>query len=160
METYGAPGQGRSVHISVITALALIILWYVVTDVNRHHAATLFLPSPFAVIDKFILTQVDGYGGATLLEHTAWSMWRVFSAFFLASVTAIPIGIMMGVSRYIRGAFDPPIEFYRPIPPLGLLTVGDYLVRDRRGCKNPSNLFGYFRSHGPQCTGWSAFSCH
>lgn len=122
METYGAPGQGRSVHISIITALALIVLWYVVTDATGI-MPPLFLPSPFAVIDKFILTQVDGYGGATLLEHTAWSMWRVFSAFFLACATAIPIGIMMGVSRYVRGAFDPPIEFYRPIPPLAYLPL-------------------------------------
>ena len=29
----------------------------------------------------------------------------------------------MGVSRYARGIFDPPIEFYRPLPPLAYLPL-------------------------------------
>ena len=29
----------------------------------------------------------------------------------------------MGVNRVFRGIFDPPIEFYRPIPPLGYLPL-------------------------------------
>ena len=41
-------------------------------------------------------------------------MFRVFSAFFLACITAVPIGIAMGMSPVARGIFDPPIEeFYR-----------------------------------------------
>jgi taurine transport system permease protein len=47
----------------------------------------------------------------------------VFAAFVLACVTAIPVGIAMGVSRIARGIFDPPIEFYRPIPPLAYLPL-------------------------------------
>ena len=29
----------------------------------------------------------------------------------------------MGVSRFARGIFDPPIEFYRPLPPLAYLPL-------------------------------------
>ena len=29
----------------------------------------------------------------------------------------------MGVSRIARGIFDPPIEFYRPLPPLAYLPL-------------------------------------
>jgi len=47
----------------------------------------------------------------------------VFAAFALACVTAIPVGIAMGVSRIARGIFDPPIEFYRPLPPLAYLPL-------------------------------------
>jgi len=32
--------------------------------------------------------------------------------------TAIPVGLLMGTSRIARGVFDPPLEFYRPLPPL------------------------------------------
>ena len=56
-------------------------------------------------------------------SHFWWSMFRVFSAFGLAVVTAVPIGIAMGVNRYVRGIFDPPIEFYRPLPPLSYLPL-------------------------------------
>ena len=47
----------------------------------------------------------------------------MFGSFFLAVVTAVPIGIAMGMSRLARGVFDPPIEFYRPIPPLACLPL-------------------------------------
>ncbi|MCB2127457.1 MAG: ABC transporter permease subunit, partial [Rhodobacteraceae bacterium] len=32
-------------------------------------------------------------------------------------------GLAMGMSPLIRGIFDPPIEFYRPIPPLAYLPL-------------------------------------
>lgn len=121
-DAYGAPGEGKSVHISFITAIALVALWYLGTESLRL-IPPLFLPSPLAVLDKFIIITLDGFGGSTLLIHTGWSMFRVFSAFFLACITAIPIGILMGVNRYMRGIFDPPIEFYRPIPPLAYLPL-------------------------------------
>jgi taurine transport system permease protein len=33
------------------------------------------------------------------------------------------VGIAMGVSRIARGVFDPPVEFYRPLPPLAYLPL-------------------------------------
>lgn len=50
-------------------------------------------------------------------------MGRVFGAFAPACLTAVPIGIMMGVSRRVRGVFDPLIESYRPLPPLAYLPL-------------------------------------
>ncbi|MFQ5994503.1 MAG: ABC transporter permease subunit [Acidiferrobacterales bacterium] len=127
-DAYGAPGQGNSVAISVATTIALLLVWYVITapiwyEDARPLMRPLFLPSPGAVFDKFIEVATEGFSGATLVEHTLWSMQRVFGAFFLACVTAIPIGIFMGVNRVMRGIFDPPIEFYRPIPPLAYLPL-------------------------------------
>ncbi|HEV7415830.1 MAG TPA: ABC transporter permease subunit, partial [Tianweitania sediminis] len=58
-----------------------------------------------------------------LLEHTLASLGRVLGAFALALVTAVPIGILMGVNRVVRGLFDPIIEFYRPLPPLAYLPL-------------------------------------
>jgi taurine transport system permease protein len=58
-----------------------------------------------------------------LWEHFWWSLVRVFAAFVFACVTAIPVGIAMGVSRIARGIFDPPVEFYRPLPPLAYLPL-------------------------------------
>jgi taurine transport system permease protein len=120
-ESYGAPGQGNGSVISVVTVLALFVAWYAVTALEL--ISPLFLPSPVAVLGKFVDVAVNGFSGTTLLEHTLTSMARVFGAFALAVVTAIPIGVMMGVSRIMRGIFDPPIEFYRPIPPLAYLPL-------------------------------------
>jgi taurine transport system permease protein len=120
-ESFGQPGQGSSVAISVLTVVGLLFLWWLVTSAGW--IRPLFLPSPSAVLAQFHDVATDGFGGSTLLEHALWSLYRVFAAFLLACVTAIPIGIAMGVSRVFRGIFDPPIEFYRPIPPLAYLPL-------------------------------------
>lgn len=120
-KVYGAPGAGYSSHISLITTIALIALWFLATSTGW--VKPLFLPSPFAVYDKFISAMTDGVANSTLAQHAMASLTRVFSAFFLACVTAVPIGILMGVNRYARGIFDPPIEFYRPLPPLAYLPL-------------------------------------
>ncbi len=120
-EAYGAPGTGRSVHISVVTVIALFLLWWAVTRAGL--IKPLFLPPPGAIVTRFVKIWDEGFGGASLWEHTWASLTRVFGAFFLACVTAIPIGIGMGINRFIRGIFDPPIEFYRPIPPLAYLPL-------------------------------------
>jgi taurine transport system permease protein len=120
-EAYGAPGQGASAAISVLTVIALLALWWLITSFG--YIKPLFLPSPAAVGAQFVDVASDGFGGSTLLEHALWSLFRVFAAFLLACLTAIPIGIAMGVSRIFRGLFDPPIEFYRPIPPLAYLPL-------------------------------------
>jgi taurine transport system permease protein len=88
-----------------------------------HWIKPLFLPSPQAVFAKFISVASEGFANSTLAEHIVASLLRVFGAFALACVTAIPVGVMMGVSRHARGVFDPPIEFYRPLPPLAYLPL-------------------------------------
>lgn len=120
-ESYGAPGQGKSGVISIATIIGLFVLWYVAAELEL--VDPLFLPGPAAVLGKFWEVSIEGYGGATLLEHTLISMGRVFGAFFLAALAAIPVGILMGVNRIARGIFDPPLEFYRPIPPLAYLPL-------------------------------------
>ncbi|MEO9523471.1 MAG: ABC transporter permease subunit [Marinobacter alexandrii] len=120
-ESYGAPGHGKSLAISVVTATSLLLLWYIVTAAGW--IGPLFLPSPLAVVARFWEILTEGFAGASLLEHTGWSMLRVFGAFALAMLTAIPIGILMGVNRVGRGLFDPIIEFYRPLPPLAYLPL-------------------------------------
>lgn len=118
---FGAPGDGASGMISLMTATVLIALWFLVTESGW--VKPLFLPSPLAVWDKFMLALTEGVSNSTLWQHTLASIGRVFGAFALALVTAVPIGILMGVNRFVRGLFDPIIEFYRPLPPLAYLPL-------------------------------------
>jgi taurine transport system permease protein len=120
-DAYGAPGQGSSTMVSTITVLTLFLLWWVATRFGW--IPPLFLPSPEAIVLRFAKVLEEGFAGASLWEHTWASLVRVFGAFFLACATAIPIGLGMGVNRLLRGVFDPPIEFYRPIPPLAYLPL-------------------------------------
>jgi taurine transport system permease protein len=118
---YGAPGDGNSGFISLVTALILLGLWFLVTGMGW--VKPLFLPSPFAVYGKFMVAMTDGVANSTLAEHTLASLGRVLGAFAIACVTAIPIGIMMGMISFVRGVLDPIIEFYRPLPPLAYLPL-------------------------------------
>ncbi len=115
------PDTRSSTMISVVTVVALLILWWVATE--RAWLPPLFLPSPESIVRRFLEATKGDVGGTTLAGHFWWSMFRVFSAFGLACVTAVPIGIAMGVNRYMRGIFDPPVEFYRPLPPLSYLPL-------------------------------------
>ncbi len=142
-DPYGAPGTGKSTLISVVTITTLLFAWWLVTDLEL--IRPLFVPSPELVFAKFmkiscfdhyweslavaigaaaeVTSECEGFSENPLHMHILWSLYRVFTSFFLAVVTAIPIGIAMGMNRYARGVFDPPIEFYRPIPPLAYLPL-------------------------------------
>ena len=120
-EAYGAPGNGNSTMISIVTVLGLFVLWWLATHLGL--IKPLFLPSPEAIVARFQKVLAEGFAGASLFEHSTASLARVFGAFALACVTAIRIGIAMGVNRVCRGVFDPPVEFYRPIPPLAYLPL-------------------------------------
>jgi taurine transport system permease protein len=142
-DPYGAPGSGQSTMISILTIVAIMGAWWLVTELKL--VRPLFVPPPSLVFAKFlkiscydhysqqftvfvgarsdVVAECEGFSENPLHRHILASLYRVFSSFFLAVVTAIPIGIAMGVNRIARGIFDPPIEFYRPIPPLAYLPL-------------------------------------
>ncbi len=120
-ETYGVPGQGDSLLISAISGAVIIGIWSLATWLGW--IKPLFLPSPLAIVQKFITIWQDGFANSSLFEHIGVSVARVFGALLLACATAVPIGLAMGMSRVMRGVFDPPIEFYRPVPPLAYLPL-------------------------------------
>jgi len=120
-ETYGVPGQGETLWLSVLSIAAIIFVWWLVTTMVW--VKPLFLPSPQAVLTKFINIWQNGFTNTPFLEHVGISAARVFGAFLLACLVGIPLGIAMGMSPVARGIFDPPLEFYRPIPPLAYLPL-------------------------------------
>jgi taurine transport system permease protein len=99
----------------------LFLAWYLVTRLGL--IKPLFLPSPHAVWLQFYEYLTGIANDKPLWQHFVASILRVAVAFWLAFLTAVPIGIAMGMSRTVRGIFDPPIEFYRPLPPLAYLPL-------------------------------------
>ena len=118
---YKVPGEGSSVAISVVTIVVLLLGWWAVTAAGL--IKPLFLPSPAAVWKTFVEYLTGAANDKPLWEHFIASILRVAAAFWLAVLTAVPVGIAMGMSRVARGIFDPPIEFYRPLPPLAYLPL-------------------------------------
>jgi taurine transport system permease protein len=118
---YRILGEGSSVGMNVASVVGFLALWWLATHLGW--IKPLFLPKPEAIFTAFQQAVAGELDDHPLWVHFLWSMFRVFSAFALAVALGIPIGIAMGVSRYARGIFDPPIEFYRPLPPLAYLPL-------------------------------------
>jgi taurine transport system permease protein len=118
---FKVPGEGNSATISVVTVVSLFVLWFLVTNLGL--IKPLFLPSPQAVWQQFYEYLSGTANDKPLWQHFLASILRVAVAFWAAFLTAVPVGIAMGMSRVARGIFDPPIEFYRPLPPLAYLPL-------------------------------------
>jgi taurine transport system permease protein len=118
---FKVPGEGSSVVISAVTIAVLLLAWYTITALGL--IKPLFLPKPQAVWQQFYEYLTGAANDKPLWQHFLASILRVTAAFWLAFVTAVPVGIAMGMSRVARGIFDPPIEFYRPLPPLAYLPL-------------------------------------
>ena len=113
--------QYATTVLSLVSVLSLLLAWYVVTAL--HLIPELFLPSPAAVWQKFLEVSQQGFMKATLWQHLAESIGRVFIAHFAAIVIGIPVGLWMGLNRWVRAVLDPLIELLRPIPPLAYLPL-------------------------------------
>jgi nitrate/nitrite transport system permease protein len=66
-------------------------------------------------------------GRPTFVDQIWTSLRTVFTGFMLASLVAVPIGILCGVSRGFNAAVNPFIQIFRPVSPLAwlpLVTMG------------------------------------
>lgn len=111
----------RSLKLSTFSVCLMFAAWIFVTSTGL--ANKLFLPPPADVWGAFVKASVKGYQGSTLFEHVTVSVARILAGFLLACLVGIPLGILMGVSKDARALLNPFIEFYRPLPPLGLYTL-------------------------------------
>lgn len=118
---YRQPGEGSTFWISVVTIIALLLVWLAVTELG--YIRPLFLPKPSAIWRAAQQAFAGELDNNPLWVHTYWSLARVLGAFALAVLIGIPVGLAMGLSRVARGLFDPIVEFYRPLPPLAYLPL-------------------------------------
>ncbi|QFY62833.1 ABC transporter permease subunit (plasmid) [Rhizobium grahamii] len=120
MKGFGA-GEGNTVLISMATAVFLIVAWWLIAKLGL--VPRLFLPTPQEVLTQIAAVYRDGYAGASLGEHVSASLFRIATAAAIAIAAGIPMGLLMGLSRWAKGVFDTPIEFYWPLPPLAYLPL-------------------------------------
>ncbi|MBY5357408.1 ABC transporter permease subunit [Rhizobium leguminosarum] len=120
MAGFGA-GEKSTVAISVVTALAILLLWWLVSALGV--VPHLFLPRPDEVLTQIGAIYRDGYAGASLPEHVFASLFRIVVAALIAVSAGIPLGLLMGLNRWAKGVLDAPIEFYWPLPPLSYLPL-------------------------------------
>jgi len=67
-------------------------------------------------------------GKTTYFDQILTSLWTVFVGFLIASLIAIPIGIVSGLSNTLYSALNPLIQIFKPISPLAWLPIVTMVV--------------------------------
>ncbi len=101
--------KNKKVH-GIITFAVLIVLWIIASYI--FNVKEMFLPKPHKVLTSFVSMFVED---AYLLDVWA-SVRRVIGGFVVASVIAIPLGLLMGISTNVASYAEPLISFIRYMP--------------------------------------------
>jgi len=67
-------------------------------------------------------------GKRTFLDQIGTSLIIVMSGFLLASVVAIPVGVVVGLSPTVHAALNPLIQIFKPVSPLAWLPLVTMIV--------------------------------
>jgi NitT/TauT family transport system permease protein len=115
----------RSVYLtaSATTVAALAAGWAVLAYGGLVRPE--FLPAPHLVVQTAIELASDG----TLWTHVRASCFVILTGFALASLLAVPLGILMGSFALVEALLEPIVDFVRYLPvsamiPLLILWVG------------------------------------
>lgn len=95
----------------------------------------IYLPAPHQVVTALVtaFTTPPTQADAPWFHQSLWhSIKIVFSAFFIASLVGIPLGILCGFSNKISQLTEPFVEFFRylPAPAFGALAVAILGIND------------------------------
>ncbi len=102
--------------------LAVIFVWQALSSAGV--IPPYKLPSPIDIVRGFVdLLSVGIPPGHFLYNHVLYSLYRVALGYVIASLIAIPLGLLMGWSDGILRIFRPLIEVIRPIPPLAWIPI-------------------------------------
>jgi nitrate/nitrite transport system permease protein len=79
--------------------------------------------NPAAQVPSFVYT-----GKPTYIDQIVTSLKTVFTGFLLASLIAIPLGVLGGLSGAINAAINPFVQIFRPVSPLAWLPLVTMIV--------------------------------
>jgi nitrate/nitrite transport system permease protein len=103
--------------------LVLLVLWQVAATVSRE------LPGPLATLP--VLAGMlrnpfydNGPNDKGVGIQVALSLGRVLHGWAIGSLIAIPVGVLMGGSRFLMKVFNPVVQLLRPVSPLAWYPIG------------------------------------
>ncbi len=109
--------MSRERWLTLISPLVLLALWELLARVGALDPRFFSMPSEISA--RLVVLLQDG----TLLTNTAITLRRVAVGFVLATVPAILLGVVMGVSGVARAIFTPLVAAIYPIPKIALVPM-------------------------------------
>jgi NitT/TauT family transport system permease protein len=115
--------RSRYLTISIIAFVILLVAWAVASATGATNER--FLPSPWQVA----IAGWEQIANGELWADLGASTYRILVGFALATVMAVPIGALVGISIRVEAAVQPLIDFIRYMPvvafvPLTILWIG------------------------------------
>ena len=109
--------------VSIVSPVLLLVVWEGLGRLGLLDAR--FFPAPSAIAGTF----ADVVRSGELLDNTLTSLGRVLIGFLIGAVPGLALGLVMGMSRFVRAALNPMVGALYPIPksailPLLLLVFG------------------------------------
>ena len=105
--------QLRTMLIGAISLGLFLLSWHLLTKYRVDmHIRFINVPSPSKVFESFSRVTSD----AQFAKHVMLSCRRIFFGFMLATLVAVPLGLIMGRFRFARDVIFPVSEVLRPIP--------------------------------------------
>src|SRR5215468_3395279 len=105
------------VGIAVAVFVGLGILWWFVTA--QKWVTPLILPTPGQVVARLYELAASG----KLVSDTLVSVYRITVGFLLATVCALPIGVLIGCYRVWEAAIEPLVDFIRYMPVVAFIPL-------------------------------------
>lgn len=97
----------------IILPIIIIVVWYLITSV-LHLVTSYILPSPIDVC----ISAWDIIQSGELFNDSFDTLFKVFAGMAIASIVAIPLGILLGTYTILEDICTFVISILRPIPPV------------------------------------------
>lgn len=111
----------RYLLISIASVAVFMTAWFVLSTYVWE--ASEAVPTPQGLVATFAGLVTDGYTGRPLWVHVLTSLQEAFGGYVLGIACGAPLGLLMGYNPAVRAAFMPYVDFFRPIPPISLVTL-------------------------------------
>jgi nitrate/nitrite transport system permease protein len=83
------------------------------------------------------LSRIKYTGRPTYIDQILTSLKTVFTGFLFATLLAVPMGILCGMSRILEAAINPFVQVFKPISPLAWLPLVTLVVSAVYVSENP-----------------------
>jgi ABC-type nitrate/sulfonate/bicarbonate transport system permease component len=103
--------------LAIGSPVALLVLWQILSWLKVLDAR--FIPSPLTIFEGGVVLIRSG----ELWTHLSASLWRLAGGFLIGTIPGIALGLVMGLSRYVRAALDPIVAATYPIPKIAILPL-------------------------------------
>jgi ABC-type nitrate/sulfonate/bicarbonate transport system permease component len=104
--------------------VASLILFYCIWDwVATAQILGKSLATPRQVIMELARLMTVKLAGKTLIGHIWDSTRRVLVGFAIASVIAVPLGLLMGLNQYVNAIVKPIFDIFKPMPPIAWISI-------------------------------------